>query len=111
MSLPYENERWFLLLRREVKASTVTAVAVRLGYKRARLSQVMNGLMPNARPDKIAARVLEMFDRWTCPYLNAEIVAEECRSIHAGATPSHDPARLAHRRVCRSCEHNRKEKL
>lgn len=106
MSLPYKNERWFLLLQREVKTSSVTAVAARLGYGRARISQVVNGLMPNASPDKIAACVLEMFDRWTCPYLNAEIVAEECRAIHAGATPSHDPARLAHRRVCRTCAHN-----
>jgi hypothetical protein len=107
-TLPYMQERWFKLLQEAIAQSSITAVAAKLGYGRSRISQVMNGLMLNAKPDKIAARVLDVLDRWECPYLNTEIVAAECRSIHAGDTPSHNPALLAHRRVCRTCAHNNK---
>lgn len=103
--IPYANERWYLLLDAAVKESGVTSVAARIGYQRSRISQVIHGLSL-AKPDKVAARVLELFDRWPCPYLNAEIVAEECRSIYGGETPSHNPALLAHRRSCRACTHN-----
>lgn len=108
--MTYKKERWYTLLQEAVRESSVTAVAARLGYQRSRISQVINGLS-KAKPDKVAARVMELFDRWTCPYLNAEIVAEECRDIHAGATPSHNPARLAQRRACRTCNHNTGAKL
>lgn len=103
---PYMQERWFKCLKGAVSGSSITDVAAKLGYGRPRISQVINGLMVGAKTDKVAKRVLEVFDRWQCPYLNAEIVAEECRSIHAGDTPSHDPAKLAQRRFCRTCEHN-----
>lgn len=109
--LPYKDERWFRLLQQAVDESTVTAVAKRLSdgyekvYSRPALSQILNGIY-KGKPDKIAARVLKVLDRWTCPYLNAEIAAEACRAVYTGSTPSHDPAQLANRRVCRSCAHN-----
>jgi hypothetical protein len=104
---PYMQERWYKLLveATQEKGSSITAVAAKLGYGRAAISQVINGISI-AKPDRIAAAVLTLYDRWNCPYLNAEIVAEECREIHAGATPSHNPALLAHRRSCRACARN-----
>ena len=104
--MPYKEERWFKLLEQAVEASSKTAVATKLGYSRPAVSQIMNGIYIG-KPDKIAARVLEVFDRWPCPYLNIEITAEDCRAVHSTETPAHDPARLAHRRMCRTC--NRKE--
>lgn len=107
----YEQERWYKLLSQAVAESTVTAVAKRLSawggrpYARSTISQIMNGIYIG-KPDRIAARVLEVMDRWPCPYLNSDISAEDCRAVHSGVTPSHDPARLAHRRVCRTCTHN-----
>lgn len=104
----YRGERWFQLLEQAVAASGKSAVAKRLSegyaktYSRPAISQIMNGIY-RGKPDRIAARVLEVMDRWTCPYLNADISVEECRAVHTGETPSHDPARLAHRRVCRTC--------
>lgn len=106
----YTQERWFELLRQAVEESSVTAVAGRLSegyertYSRPAISQILHGIY-RGKPDRIAARVLEVMDRWPCPYLNAEISAEECRAVHSGPTPSHDPARLAHRRTCRTCSH------
>lgn len=110
-NLTYKNERWFLLLQAAVKESSVTAVAARLSagysrtYSRTAVSLVIAEKYP-AKTDKIAARVIELFDRWQCPYLNTDITGEDCRAIHSGPTPSHDPARLSHRRVCRTCTHN-----
>lgn len=104
-NLPYSEEQWFQLLRRAAEETTVTAVAGRLGYGRAAISQVLNGIYLG-KPDKIARRVMEVLDRWPCPYLNTDIAADDCREVHSGPTPSHDPARLAQRRVCRTCQHN-----
>lgn len=107
-SLPYKNERWFQLLEQAVAESTTTAVANRISagyektYSRPAISQILNGIYA-AKPDAIAARVMEVLDRWPCPYLNTDISAEDCRAVHTGDTPSYDPARLSHRRVCRSC--------
>lgn len=105
--LPYADARWFQLLKAAIEAegSNITIVARKLGYGRPAISQVVNGIYAG-KPDKIAAKVMELMDRWGCPYLNTEIVAEDCRAVHSGPTPSHDPARLAQRRVCRTCKHN-----
>lgn len=103
-NLPYKDERWFQLLQQAVHETSVTAVAKKLGYCRPAISQIMNGIYIG-KPDKIAACVLALYDRWPCPYLNTDISAEDCRDVHTGETPSHDPARLSHRRVCRTCNH------
>jgi hypothetical protein len=106
--IPYANEHWYLVLADAIKASSVQAVADRLGYGRARISQVKNGLMLNVDPKPVADKVLALLDRWHCPYLNTDIVGHECREVHTGPTPSHDPAKLAQRRICRTCKHNTK---
>lgn len=102
---PFAGEPWYQILMREIELSSITKVAERLGYTRARVSQVVNGLTA-AKPTKLAERVMKLLDRWECPYLNTEIAADECRVTHSCPTPYHDPARLAQRRVCRSCTHN-----
>ncbi|MDD5391167.1 MAG: hypothetical protein PHD37_17660 [Gallionellaceae bacterium] len=102
--VPYKNERWFLLLKQAVADSSVTAVAAKIGYGRPAVSQVLNGIYLG-KPDKIAACVMALFDRWQCPYLNTVITGEECRAVHACPTPSHDPARLSQRRMCKTCKH------
>lgn len=104
--IPYADERWYQLLHQACEESSITAVAARLGYKRARISQVINGIVVgNAKPDNVAARVIDILDARHCPYLNTAISPEDCRAMHAGETPSHNPAHLAHRRMCRTCQH------
>ena len=104
--IPYTNERWFQLLKAacDAEGSSITAVAARLGYGRPRISQVLNGI-GLAKPDEVAKAVMKLYDKWECPYLNTEIAGEDCHAVHSGPTPSHDPARLAHRRMCKSCNH------
>ena len=111
-NLPYKDERWFQLLQQSVKDCGVTGTAKRLSagfdrpYSRPTISQIMHGIYMG-KPDKIAERVMAVLDKWPCPYMNTDITGEDCRAVHSGETPSHDPARLAHRRMCRTC--NRKE--
>lgn len=100
----YTQERWFRLLREAADSTSITGVALRIGMSRAAVSLVLSGKYP-ADPVRLAGRVMAVLDRWPCPYLGADISADDCRAVHACATPSHDPARLAHRRVCRSCIH------
>lgn len=111
MKPSYQDERWYQLLAAAVEESSVTAVAKRLSvgfedkpYSRPAISQILHGIY-RGKPDRIAARVLEVMGRYHCPYLNADINAAECRAVHSGETPSHNPAHLAHRRVCRTCIH------
>jgi len=104
--IPYADERWYQLLHQACAASSVTAVAEKLGYKRARISQVLNGIQPKgSTPDKVATEVLKIYDRWECPYMQTEITGEDCRETHSAPTPAHDPARLAQRRMCKTCKH------
>ena len=108
--LPYQDERWFQLLQQAVKDSGVQGAANRLSagfaktYSRPTISQIIHGIYLG-KPDRIAERVMAVLDKWPCPYMNTEITGEECRAVHSGPTPSHDPAKLAHRRMCRTCIH------
>lgn len=105
--MSYLEERWFKLLAGAVKATSKQAVGDRIGKSRTAISLVMSGKYP-ANTKRIAAKVLAVLDCWHCPYLGADINAGDCLSIYSGPTPSHDPARLAHRRVCRTCIHKHK---
>jgi hypothetical protein len=110
-NLRYKDERWFQLLLQAVKESGVQGTANRLSagfektYSRPTISQIIHGIYLG-KPDKIAARVMAVLDKWPCPYMNTDISGEDCRAVYSGETPSHDPARLAHRRMCRTCKHN-----
>lgn len=100
----YFNAPWFAQLKQAVSESNIAAVAARMGYSRTAISLVMNGKYLG-KTDKIAARVAAAMNRWPCPYLGCDISADDCAAVHACPTPSHDPARLAHRRMCRTCIH------
>lgn len=109
MSAPaYLNERWFAILRAAVKADPRgrQGVADRLGKGcgRAALSLVISGRYP-AKPDRIARRVLEIFDRYLCPYHGADVQAAYCIEINGAPVPTWDPAALDLRRRCQTCEH------
>lgn len=103
--MSYQNERWFQLMADAVKATSKQSVADRIGVSRTAISLIINGKYP-ADTKHIAEKVMVLLDRWHCPYLGTDITAEDCSSTHSGSTPSHDPARLAHRRMCRTCDHN-----
>jgi len=107
--MSYQQERWFELLAEAVAKSNKNMVAQQIGMSRTAISLVMSGKY-TASTKRVAIKVLAALDRWACPYLGADITSDACNAVHAGATPSHDPAQLAHRRMCRSCQHNTSRK-
>jgi len=53
----------------------------------------------------IEAAIVACFDRYPCPYLGRDIVAEHCREANAGPVPTWDPSALDQRRCCQTCPH------
>jgi len=108
ISQAYMAERWFAILTAAVAADPRgrQGVADRLGEGcgRASLSLVLNGKYP-AGTGNIARRVLEVFDRYHCPYLGTDVQASFCIEVNAAPVPTWDPAALDLRRRCQTCEH------
>ena len=64
---------WHDILKREVAASTVTAVAAKIGYKRTSVSLALHGNYPGDTK-YIAAAIVEKFSaEIACPHLKREI--------------------------------------
>ncbi len=94
---------WRVLLERAVDTTSIQAVADRLDVSRTTLSLVRADKYP-ARPDKIAARVMDVLGRVECPYLGVEITRAQCREFHGGRAPTSSPREMRHWRACQGCE-------
>lgn len=94
---------WQTLLNQAVAASNITQVAARLSVSRTTISLVMSGNYP-AKTDKIAARVLDVYGRVACPFLNADIVQADCRAQRSSAVPTSSPRAMQYWRACQGCE-------
>lgn len=79
-------------------------VAERLGLSRSAISQVLSGKYP-ADPAKIAAKVLDYYDRLTCPHLAHEISPGACANYATRPCPTTSAREVRHWRACRACEH------
>ena len=97
-----ERQTATTLLEAACQETSNADVAKKLGYSRGAISCVRRGCYAGDA-DKVLAKALDVFGRVSCPYLRREITQNECRAVLGSATPSHDPAALAHRRACRSC--------
>ena len=89
---------WHDILKREVAASTVTAVAAKIGYARTSVSLALHGRYPGKPPhntDKIAARILEVFAPKTeCPTNRKSSVEHDGDDNAQSPMPTHDPKKL-----------------
>lgn len=109
---PYMAERWFSLLLQAVAEDPrgKAGVAERLlaggagSVGRTQLSLVLNGRYP-ASTERLAAKVLAVFDRHHCPYLGEPVLSEYCLQLNRGPVPTWDPSALDNRRACRVCAH------
>lgn len=95
---------WLTILAQAVKSSSRQAVADKLDVSRTAISLVLAGKYP-AKTDKIAAKVLDMFARLTCPHTSVEITHAECRALSTSAVPTSSPQAMRHWRACQSCAH------
>lgn len=94
---------WLTLLQQAVAASNITQVAAKLEVSRTTISLALSGNYP-AKTDKIAARVLDVYGRISCPFLGAEIVQAECRAQRSSAVPTSSPRAMQHWRACQGCQ-------
>lgn len=95
--------QWMGLLEDAIRKSTITVVAEQLGVSRTAISLVVNNKYPSST-ERIAAKVIEVFGKVDCPYLQTHIRQSECRDYSATAIPTSSPRALRHWRACQKCE-------
>jgi len=94
---------WLTILQQAVDATSMGVVATKLGYNNhTTISLVLSGKYP-AKTDTIAAKVLDVYARLTCPHSGAEITYAECRALSTSSVPTSSPQAMRHWRACQSC--------
>lgn len=96
-------DTWMSLLRGQVAARSMTAVAEELGVSRTAISLVMSGKYPG-KTDRMAARIIAAYARVRCPYVQELIPLADCRARQK-KMPTSSPGALRWWRVCQNCEH------
>ena len=99
------------LLEAAITASSVTAVARRLGVARSSLSLLRNGHYPGgtARMERRIVAVLGA----ACPVYGGHPTAQICRTRRASPMPTSSPYALRRWRECQQCQqyHEKEEQL
>lgn len=96
---------WIDLLRAQVAAASLAAVADRVGLSRTTVSLVLAGKYP-ASTDNIAGKVRDAFAARHCPHLNAALAGDACQRFRDRAMPRSSARDLRHWRTCQTCSHN-----
>ncbi len=102
-----ELPRWRILLAREIKRTSVTETAKRIGYGRSSVSLANSGNY-TANTDRIEARVLEILGgpepTFFCPSQGTSITQSDCADFAARPMPTTSPRALRQWQICQSCE-------
>lgn len=94
---------WLGLLREQVALlGSIQAVATRIDYSRAAISQALSGKYP-AHTTRLAAAVIAAFSRCACPFLRRDITSGECRHFRTRPIPRSIPEDLRHWTACQGC--------
>lgn len=93
---------WMQLLGSAVAATSVTAVARRLGVARSSLSLLINGKYPGGT-DNMAARVMDVLAE-PCPVYGGPRTSDACASRRAEPMPTSNPFALRQWRACQLCK-------
>lgn len=94
---------WFDLLKKAVAESNITQVAAKLDVSRTTISLVLDSKY-QAKTDKVAARVMEVYSRLDCPHMKTSIGQKECSQYRNRSVPTSSPRAMQHWRACQSCE-------
>lgn len=107
---PQDEARAMELLRRAVAEHPrgKAGVAERIGYSRPAVSRLLAGTYGNDT-HQVLGRALKVLDLRRCPYLGIDIAGDDCRQTNHGPAPTWDPAALAQRRVCQTCQYRPEE--
>lgn len=103
----YFTAAWFNDLLNEVKASSVTKVAEKMGVARSSLSVLVNGIgtygSGKACTANMEKRYRQAFEQIACPHTGSVIGMSVCRDMALRAAPSHNPIQMMHWQACQSC--------
>lgn len=103
-----DNHDWLEVLRAEVAKSSIAKVAKKLGYSPAVVSLVLAEKY-QGNTDNVMQQVVNMYMVIQCPYLETQIILNDCRTFALGRAPTHSPHKMQHWRACRRCPLKPKE--
>lgn len=95
------------LLESAIAASSVTAVAARLGVARSSLSLLRNGHYPGSTA-RMERRIVAVLGA-SCPIYGDPVTEDECNMRRATPMPTSNPYALRRWRECQQCQQNRKK--
>lgn len=99
----YMKEDWFAVLKEEVEKNGTAKTAAKLRYSMTSISLILNGKY-SGKPDRVAAKVREVFRKVMCPFENRRMDRTECIEIALAPAPTHNPIKMQHWRSCQKCE-------
>ncbi len=95
------------LLEAAIAASSVTAVARRLGVARSSLSLLRNGHYPGSTA-RMERRIVAVLGA-ACPVYGGHLAAQTCRTRRTSPMPTSNPYALRRWRECQQCQHYREK--
>lgn len=105
----YMDAPWFAGLMDEVRRTSKTAVAEKLGFSRASISQVCNGCGPygsgKASTGNIELAYRRHYEQLICPHTQAQVGIAHCRDIALRAAPTHNPMQMLQWQACQQCSY------
>lgn len=90
------------LLEAAIAASSVTAVARRLGVARSSLSLLRNGHYPGST-GRMERRIVAVLGA-ACPVYGGHLTAQICRTRRGAPMPTSNPYALRRWRECQQCQ-------
>lgn len=106
---PYMDTTWFAGLMDEVRRTSKTVVAEKLGFNRSTISQVCNGIGPygegRASTAAIELAYRRQYEQLVCPHTQKQVGITHCREIALRAAPTHNPMQMLQWQSCQQCPH------
>lgn len=96
----------FDLAQKAVAATSMTAVAMAIGYSRTAVSLYMSGKY-GAGVEKLEAAIVSRYDIYPCPHTGIEISGPDCTRRASAPRPFGGRTKEAHWLACQTCQHNK----
>ncbi len=94
-------DKWQELLHEAVQSKSKAQVARELNVSRTAVSLLMADRYCG-RTDRMAARIIEVYGRLSCPYLGSAVSHEDCLR-YSSKIPTSSPSAIRHWRACQGC--------
>jgi hypothetical protein len=105
----YMNADWFKALQREIAASNITQVALKMIVDRATVSAIVNGLAAygkgTAKTTNFERKFRQAYEQLDCPYAGKQVGGAYCREQALCTAPTHNPLQMQHWQACQQCSH------